>query len=51
MIIIARPDEATIIPDGWDYPIEELDYLLTDSTSDGVFVLQDGRLHEAVINL
>lgn len=31
---------------GWDYPIEELEYLLEEHDEE-VFVLIDGRLYEA----
>lgn len=44
-------DERFIAEDGWDYPIEELDYLLEsvangDRDSGALFVLKDGRLYE-----
>lgn len=47
MIIIVKPEQGRILPDGWDYPIEELDYLLESEISNDVFVLKDGRLYEA----
>ena len=47
MIVIAKPNEAQIIEDAWDYPIEELEYLLSDCADNAIFVLKDDRLYEA----
>lgn len=36
-------------PDGWDYPPEEIGYLVYEHEDGAEFVLMwDGRLHEAV---
>lgn len=34
-----------IDPEGWDYPLEELDYLLEEHWGE-TFCLKDGRLYE-----
>lgn len=47
MIVIATTTEARILPDAWDYPIEELDYLMESDSSNGVYILKDNRLYEA----
>lgn len=47
MIIIATASEARILPNAWDYPIDELDYLMESDSSNGIYVLKDNRLYEA----
>lgn len=46
MAIVIINDKNRIAPDGWDFPLEELDYLLEEHDGE-TFVLKDGRLHEA----
>lgn len=38
-------DESKIREDAWDYPIEEIDYLLEERDGE-TFVYRDGRLFE-----
>lgn len=33
--------------EGWDFPLEELDYLLKEHSGE-VFLLQSGRLYEVI---
>lgn len=44
--IYITTDTNRIIADAWDYPIEELDYLISEYVGE-VFVLHNGRLYEA----
>ena len=39
-------DKSMIQYGGWDFPIEELDYLIEEHSGE-TFVLVDGRLYEA----
>lgn len=43
MIKISK--DGCIKPDGWDFPIEEMSYLLEEHDGES-FVLKDGRLYE-----
>lgn len=44
-MLIITDDISRIDEEGWDYPLEELDYLLKER--DETFVLHNGRLYEA----
>lgn len=46
-VINITTDTNLIDPDGWDFPIEELGYLLKEHTGE-TFVLVDDRLYEAI---
>lgn len=45
MAITITDDVTKIVEDGWDFPIEELDYLLEEHDGE-TFALKDGRLWE-----
>lgn len=45
-VITITSDASRIQYGGWDYPIEELEYLLEEHDGES-FVLMDGRLYEA----
>lgn len=47
MKMIYIKNEGIIEEDSWDFPIEELDYLLEEHDGE-TFVLKDGRLYEAI---
>lgn len=49
MSITITKDTNLIQNDGWDFPIEELDYLL-DEHDNETFTLKDNRLYEAKPN-
>lgn len=46
MIHVLGPGEGLIRSEAWDYPVEELDYLMEEHDGEA-FVLLDGRLWEA----
>ena len=46
-----KNDTYVIDPDGWDYPVSEVPYLIEsreDANLSDVFILKDGRLYEAI---
>lgn len=42
---IVITDNGNIASDGWDFPLEEIDYLLEEHNGE-VFTLKNGRLWE-----
>lgn len=44
-MIIISTNENLIDKNGWDYPVEEIDYLIAEH-SGKTFVLKNGRLYE-----
>ena len=53
-IVICKESDTMfeIDPDGWDYPVSEIGYLLERDDSGcmpEVFILKDGRLYETIV--
>lgn len=46
-VIVIMADQVLIKEDGWDFPVEEIGYLLEEHAGE-VLVYKDGRLYETI---